>query len=331
MLPKSRFAVLFSVVLSFGLAHSHAQDIAGAEDHPLVSRYPGQALRWQQLENHREFRVPIGRVTGYRAIGEWVDVEGRVTRTHYVYAGTDRSWTEIFLNYREALTDAGFELLAQGSSDSRGGPEVGSRQWLNVYLAANPPGTEGEVLAMASGTATQGGQGSLVATYERAAGRVYVVVTVEQHAADNVGTLIDVVELKAAQTGLVAVDPDAIGRDIDEQGRVVLHGLFFAFDSPELTPESRPALDAIATYLRERSDQSFYVVGHTDSRGTLEYNLRLSRQRADAVVDALLEDYGIGEDRLNGHGVGPLNPVFSNESENGRRANRRVELVERLE
>ncbi|MEL7045010.1 MAG: OmpA family protein, partial [Pseudomonadota bacterium] len=285
MLAPSRFAIVLPVVLLFGLSHTRAEDLADAEDHPLVSRYPGQELRWQQIENHRAFRIPVGPVTGYREIGEWIDIEGRVTRSHYVYAGTDRSWNEIFLNYGEALTGAGFELLARGFSDSRNGPEVGSRQWLNVYFAANPSGTEGEVLAMASGTATQGGQGSLVATFERAAGRVYVVVTVEQHAVDNIGTLIDVVELKAAQTGLVAVDPEAIGRDIDEKGRVVLDGLFFAFDSPELTPESRPALDAIATYLHERSDQRFYVVGHTDSRGRLEYNLRLSRQRAEAVVD----------------------------------------------
>jgi OOP family OmpA-OmpF porin len=308
---------------------ARAADIAGAIEHPMVERYPGQEIRWQTIDNYREYRVPVGPVTGYRAIGEWVDVQGRVTRTFYARPGTDRTWNEIYLNFREAFREAGFELLAEGSSDTRGGAGVGSRQWLEVYLRANPLGAPGEVGTIAAGTATSGGQGVFVATRDRAAGPVYAVVTVEQHAEDYVGTLVDIVELEAAETGQVAVDPEAIGRDLEEKGRVVLDGLYFAFDSPELEARSRPALEAVAAHLAAHPDRAFHVVGHTDARGAFAYNRELSQARAQRVVDALVAEFGVARERLSAHGVGPLVPVFSNATDAGRERNRRVELVER--
>lgn len=297
----------------------------------MIERYPGQEIAWQTIDNYREFRIPVGPVTGYRAIGDWIDTQGRVTRTLYVYRGEDRTWNEIYLNFRDAFDAQGFERLADGSSDNRRGPDVGGRQWFEVYLATNPPTAPGEIISMSSGTASAGGQGVFIAIRERAAGTVYVVVTVEQHAADYIGTLIDIVEVTAAESGLVAVDAEAIWSDIAEKGRVVLDGLYFDFDSPALQERSREALDAIAAYLGANPAASFYVVGHTDSRGALGYNRELSQARAQAVVEALVADYGVTRKRLSAQGVGPLVPVFSNSSDAGRERNRRVELVERLE
>jgi outer membrane protein OmpA-like peptidoglycan-associated protein len=306
-----------------------SEDVPGAVEHPMVQRYPGQELRWQTIENHRTYRIPVGPVTGYRTIDDWVDVEGRVTRTLYAYEGTDRSWSEIHGNYRDAFEDQGFEFLAQGASETRRGTEVGGGQWMEVYLRANPPSTPGEVGTMAAGTATAGGQGVFVARRNRAAGPVYVVVTVEQHAEAYVGTLIDIVEVQAAETGLVAVDAEAIGAALRERGRVVLDGLHFDFDRPTLQARSAPVLEAIAAHLSAHPDRRFYVVGHTDAEGPLGYNRELSQARAQAVVDALVTDHGIARDRLSPQGVGPLVPVFSNGSDAGRQRNRRVELVER--
>lgn len=103
----------------------------------------------------------------------------------------------------------------------------------------------------------------------------------------------------------------------------------FDFDKATLMSSSKAALDAIAEYLNTNPDKSFYVVGHTDSKGTFGYNHKLSSDRAQTVADALEMDYGIASGRLEPHGVGPLVPVFSNESDVGRNKNRRVELVER--
>ena len=64
------------------------------------------------------------------------------------------------------------------------------------------------------------------------------------------------------------------------------------------------------------------------SHPSLEYNMELSKKRAEAVVKELVEIYGIRQDRLKAFGVGPLAPVAPNSTEEGRAKNRRVELVE---
>ena len=306
-----------------------AQDIDGVVEHPMIERYPGQVIAWQHIENYQPYKVAVGPVTGYRSIGDWIETEGRVTRTFYKYEGEDRSYSEIYKNYLDALKAEGFEILGDGMSADRKGVAVGSRQWMEVTFRENPATKPGAVGTMFSGTSSSGGAGAIVASKERAAGTAYVVVYVEQHSKNYVGTLIDIVEEEAAETGLVVIDAEAMGADIEEYGRVVLDGIVFEFDKATLKPESKAALDAIADYLATHPDKVFYVVGHTDSKGTYAYNSKLSDDRARAVADALKQDYGIAPDRLEPHGVGPLSPVFSNGSDAGREQNRRVELVER--
>ncbi len=69
------------------------------------------------------------------------------------------------------------------------------------------------------------------------------------------------------------------------------------------------------------------MVGHTANVGNLASNMTLSKQRAEAVVNALVNDHRIAAARLIANGVGPLAPVASNAAEEGRAKNRRVELV----
>lgn len=183
---------------------------------------------------------------------------------------------------------------------------------------------------LAQGKSGQKGSGSVVAKKVRADGTAYVVINVEQHDTAYVGALVDIIEVGAAETGLIVVTADAIGKGIAETGRVVLDGVLFDYDKATLQAASKPALDAIAQYLKANPSKNFYVVGHTDSRGTFAYNDKLSSDRANAVAEALKKDYSIAAARLEAHGVGPLNPVFSNSSDAGREKNRRVELVEKL-
>ncbi|MEQ9435850.1 OmpA family protein [Hyphomonas sp.] len=311
------------------VAPALAEDIDGVQEHPMVERYPGQDIRWQHIENHLPYRVPVGPVTGYRAIDDWIDTEGRITRTFYRYQGTDRAFSEIYLNYLEALEAADFEILGKGYSGDRKGVGIGSGQWIDVVYRVNAASKPGEVGTMFSGTSSSGGAGSIVAKKERVDGTAYIVITVEQHSANYVGSLIDIIETKPAETGLVIVNADAMGADIDEYGRVVLDGILFDFDKATLKPESKPALDAIAEFLAAHPDKQFYVVGHTDAVGTFTYNHRLSADRATAVREALVAGYEVSPSRLEAHGVGPLVPVFSNQTDTGKHKNRRVELVER--
>jgi len=325
---KSVFWLVSVMVLcaSFGAV---AEDVDGVTEHPLLKRYPGQEIRWQQIENYMPYTVPVGPVTGYRWIGDTVNTEGRVTRTFYRLKGTERSYSEVYKNYLDALRAEDFEILADGLVPDRKGNGVGSRSWIEVAYRLNPTTKPGEVGTLYSGTSSSGGAGSIVARRDRLAGEVYVVLTVEQHSAKYVGTLVDIIEVAPAETGLVVVDPEAIGSDIVEYGRVILDGLFFDFDQATLQDRSAPTLTAIATYLKANPGKRFYVVGHTDSVGTFAYNSKLSADRARAVVSALTGQHDIPTTQIEPHGVGPLAPRYSNGNEAGREKNRRVELVER--
>lgn len=325
------FSALTIALFMICLAHQPAlaDDVEGVQEHSMIERYPGQEIRWQKIENYMPYEIAIGPVTGYRYIEDWIKTEGRVTRTFYALEGEERTYSEVYLNYLEALKEQDFEILAEGFSPDRKGVGAGSTNWIGVAYAANPLGQQGEQNSLFAGTSSSGGAGSIVAKKERVAGTAYVILTVEQHSKDYIGALIDIVEVEAAETGLVIVDSEAIGSDMAEYGRVVLDGIVFDFDSATLLPESDQALANIAGYLKANPDKLFYVVGHTDSVGTFSYNYGLSGDRARSVAKALKDDHSIAHERLEPHGVGPLVPIFTNTEDVGRDKNRRVELVER--
>jgi OOP family OmpA-OmpF porin len=99
----------------------------------------------------------------------------------------------------------------------------------------------------------------------------------------------------------------------------------FDFDSATVRPEARTAL--VATLPALRTKPSTNVVGHTDSVGTDEYNQSLSERRARAVVTALVAEDPSLAGRLHPSGRGESAPVETNDTPEGRRRNRRVELV----
>jgi OOP family OmpA-OmpF porin len=124
-------------------------------------------------------------------------------------------------------------------------------------------------------------------------------------------------------------DPDdaaAMAAQLLRDGHLVLDGLDFASAATEGGLVDAPVLDRAAAMLAGRPDLAVAVVGHSDNVGSLDSNIRLSRDRAAAVVEALVAR-GVPRERLRAEGVGWLAPRQSNATEAGRGANRRVELV----
>jgi outer membrane protein OmpA-like peptidoglycan-associated protein len=119
-----------------------------------------------------------------------------------------------------------------------------------------------------------------------------------------------------------ALDP---GRGLGRH--VAVYGIHFDTDRSEVRPDSRPALEEIAKLLAQNPGLQLLVVGHTDMTGSMDANRKLSQARAESVVRALVSQHGVSESRLKGYGVGPLAPVATNDTEEGRAKNRRVELV----
>ncbi|SRR5260221_9522719 len=92
-----------------------------------------------------------------------------------------------------------------------------------------------------------------------------------------------------------------------------------------IKPVSFPILDEVLDLLKSRASMRLGVYGHTDSKGTPPNNLRLSKERAAAVRN-YLQGKGIAASRLESEGFGQTKPVASNDTDDGRAKNRRVEF-----
>ena len=122
-----------------------------------------------------------------------------------------------------------------------------------------------------------------------------------------------------------APPPPAPAPPPDNCGRIVLRGVNFAFDSAEIDGSSSVVLDAAADQLNECRNVSVRVEGNTDSVGTDAYNQGLSERRAESVQGHLI-GRGVSASRLTAVGFGESQPIASNETDEGRALNRRVEL-----
>lgn len=112
-----------------------------------------------------------------------------------------------------------------------------------------------------------------------------------------------------------------------EQGKYVTNGILFDVNSDKVKPQSYGIIKEIATAIKEAQDVKIKIIGHTDSDGNADSNLELSKKRAAAVKEILVNEFGIGADQLSTDGKGASQPVSSNSTAVGKAENRRVEFV----
>ena len=302
----------FLAAFAAALCTAQDSDIEGSKDHPLVSRYPGTVITEYHVATYDEFNLPLGKSEG-QALAKSQHLEGKVTRIAY-NAPSGRTVLEIYRNYESALTRAGFQILYTCTNNEGCGsgnpilyPTNGSDDW-----------------------EWSAGHRALSAKSPRTTGDVYVSLHIGQWSNLSRGPslVLYVVELKPMEGGLVTVDAAALADDITNTGHSSVYGIYFDTGKAEVKPESDATLKEIAKLLQQHAGLKLLVVGHTDSVGALPANMDLSKRRAEAVVQALTSKYGVAAARLSGQGAGPLAPVASNKTEDGRAKNRRVELVE---
>lgn len=145
---------------------------------------------------------------------------------------------------------------------------------------------------------------------------------------NRTAVLVEILEIEDFEPTLEFVDASQMQSEISQVGYIALYGIQFNNNEATYTPESETTLNEIAKTLSADPALHLYVVGHTDDVGALDYNNDLSRRRAEKVVNALVTS-GISQERLTPIGIGPAAPIGSNDSEEGRALNRRVELVKR--
>ena len=306
------FAICFAGALTAAICGAQPTDIPNSKDHPLVTRYPGSVITEYSYSEFDEVLFPLSKASGHDVYQNSKRVEGKVTRIVYD-APAHRSMLEIYRNYESALLKGGFQPL---------------------WSCVNHDGCGDDPIQIGShgreDWSWDSGQRFLAARSPRTTGDAYVSVHFGQWKNPDRGVqvVLIVAELKPMEGGLITVDAAALANDITTTGHSAVYGIYFDTAKAEVKPESDAALKEIAKLLQQTPALKLLVVGHTDSVGTLASNMDLSKRRADSVVVALTTKYGVAAARLAAQGCGPLAPVASNKSEDGRAKNRRVELVE---
>lgn len=148
-------------------------------------------------------------------------------------------------------------------------------------------------------------------------------------ALDDREAKLDAQERELAENKRLIEQLRARGADVRSSNRGVVVNLpdvLFDFNSSRLTGEAGRTVRDIADVARTASDRRIAVEGHTDSVGTIEYNRRLSLDRARSVADALSRE-GVPRGRLSVRGLGESEPVTTNATSSGRARNRRVEVI----
>ena len=147
-------------------------------------------------------------------------------------------------------------------------------------------------------------------------------------ASEHNRTFYELITLETEPMKMGMVTAADIETGLAQQGRIAIYNIFFDTGKSDVKAESADALKAIGEYLNSQMNQKVLVVGHTDNTGNFDMNIKLSKERADAVMKKLTDEYNVNSIQLKPYGAGPISPVASNSTENGRAKNRRVEIVE---
>jgi len=308
--------ILFLTVPAF--KYASAQDIKGSSDHPVISRYEGSVIKAYNQKEFDEYQLLLGKAH-YATYPKTTsdnkkNLEGKVTRITYLNPA-GRSTLEVFRNYKNELEKGGFNILFTCSDD-----ECGGRAMNHAAVPKSAYIFMGE---------NYDDQRYLDAELNRDKGRIYTAIYINSGPGKKVYSQVDVIEVEPMEEGMVTVDADAMEKEIASKGSVSIYGIYFTFDSADIKTESKPAIEQIAKLLKNIPELELFVVGHTDNKGSLEYNMSLSEKRAKSVVNKLVDEYDISSSRLTPKGLGFLAPVATNRTEEGRAKNRRVELVEK--
>ena len=250
-------------------------------------------------------------------------VEGRVTQQAWRISAASLTTLQLVRPLREQLRNDRYRIIFECQTEACGGfdfrfgvetlppPEMRINIGDFRFLAAERTGAEGPeyVTLFISRTGVAG----------------FVQVT---HVAPITEDPAPIAQARAEPLRAFGAAPDAALPDqLDQTGRAVLTDLNFETGSAQLAEGDYPSLQALADYLANAPQRRVALVGHTDSSGALDINIALSKRRAASVLERLVTNYGVDRRQLEAEGMGYLAPISSNLTEEGREANRRVEVI----
>ena len=326
-------------------------DIEGAKDHPLLKRYADSYIVVYQQKSFDEFTFPLSKL---ELISKWNSagnnpyapknvktMEGPYTRLAYLLP-VDRSPLEVLRNYQDEIVAQGGSVLFECKREECGGDHlrgVSTRGSTSLAMFLRPferLGLEEYSQGYCASIADIMDQRYLVAELPEVGAYISIhTYTVSDFYYTNCGAfkgrtvaVVDIVEGKPREKNMVNVEASDMAQQISATGSVSLYGIFFDTDSSTVREDSETTLQEIAKLFEQQPDLNLLVVGHTDNAGAFQYNMNLSQNRAQSVVDELSATYGVSQERLVPVGVSYASPVSTNATAEGQALNRRVELVE---
>jgi outer membrane protein OmpA-like peptidoglycan-associated protein len=318
------------VVLMIALTAMNAYPQDKKKDHPAISRYKDAELIAIQKYDYQPYVLGIGKqedkdekFRGHSTyFSKYIDLEGKLTRIQYTVP-LEEGIFKVFENYKNALKNAGYQILFSTSDKESSWPF-----WGTVYKSnggINPiKKDEFRSTFPRSGFSYIAAKG----TYKQ--NNIYFAIFMnidkDDVFGDNINITQDIIEINPMESGLVTAKK--IEDNIKLSGFVSIYGIHFDTGKWNIKEESKPALKEISSFLKEHQEKRYFIVGHTDNTGKFSSNMSLSEKRAKAVMNALINDYGVKAEQIKAYGVSSLSPVTSNSTDEGKARNRRVEIVE---
>lgn len=285
-------------------------------DHPLIKRLDGARVDSYDFKDFDSAKIVTEKIADAEAPVGLLTLDGEVSRIVYELP-ENISLRHAQVSYRKALGQGGFKTLLDCSLAADCGE--GMKEILNTTALADTSNSYPQTKASSSDF-VQVFRGQYLGrdTYVLIVGVAYAA---SQYVAQQIVTIADAADIVSVAS------PEQLAAQIGAAGSATVSGIYFDHDQSAVKPESRPALEAVAAFLKNQPSTKVYVVGHTDSEGSFSHNQQLSEARAKAVSAYLSQELGVDAARLQAYGVGPLTPVASNDSEDGRGSNRRVSIV----
>jgi len=303
---------MVALMISTNLFAQRTTDIKGSKDYPLVSRFQGSIIEWYQVRNFDRYfilSVKDNKISNY-------EIDGKITRIQYS-VGKEHSVFEIYKSYENSLKGADFEILTS-LNDKNCGVNLQEQLYNDEFNGLNK-------LPRAALSPGDDAFYYLAAKKKIDNKDIYIVV----YTAFERGSLLvtfDAIEVQSIDKGLVSVKDLETG--LSKKGHIAIYSIFFDTGKSNIKENSTATLKNIAEYLNANPDKKYLIVGHTDNTGNFDENIKLSLDRAQAVVNELISKYKVNAAQLKAYGDGPTAPVATNKTKEGKAKNRRVEIVE---
>ncbi|MCD4794351.1 MAG: OmpA family protein [Bacteroidales bacterium] len=302
---KTKLILMVTMLIAFTSVNLFAQ-----KTKDIISIYPGSHVAYDDDLGYDEFYVCTGKTSDDKIKID--TIEGYIHH-RFCYFPKGCSCLQIIRNYEEVISKYGGSVLHSANTKEciksflkKGNPNRTSRNFeyqffrdqAFKYFSAKIP--------------------SDTLDY-------YVMIVIANCAGKPVYSLVTV-KTKPMEMGMISVEN--IHDGMSTKGHIAVYDILFDTGKSEIMDESADALKNIAEYLNAHSDKKYFIVGHTDNVGDFEANIKLSTERANAVVNELIIKYSVKKEQLKPYGVGPVSPVALNSTDKGKAKNRRVEIVE---